>query len=136
MTRVLITGAAGFVGRSLAATLAARGADVVSFDLNDPEVPGVAAIRGDLGSWAEVFDAVRTVQPDVIYHCGALLSSIAEANTRITQPRRDWQEAPTNRGDASPRSWFPGHAGRRGRFHCAHAKKSLSGGEDRLLRTP
>lgn len=86
MSRVLITGGTGYVGRNLAQRLCDAGQEVVLFDVAMPLVvekeigSPVAFIRGDLGSMAEVFEAVRVSAPDCIFHLGALISMAAEAN--------------------------------------------------------
>ncbi len=86
MSRVLITGGYGYVGRSLARHLLAEGEEVILFDVVAPaeaqrtSVGATASIVGDLGSLPEVLEAVRTYRPDCIYHMGALLSVAAEAN--------------------------------------------------------
>ena len=64
MTRALITGGAGFVGRALAAGLRARGDEVVVLDLDPKNDPG-----GIAGSVTDIDDARRAVEGvDVVYH--------------------------------------------------------------------
>ncbi|MFF7738868.1 SDR family oxidoreductase [Streptomyces sp. NPDC007984] len=60
---VLITGAAGGIGRAVAARFAADGARVVGLDLSDPELPGVTYVRTDVTDAAEVATAVRGAVP-------------------------------------------------------------------------
>jgi len=79
--RILVTGGAGQVGTDLIRTLAGRGADVVVFDLAPApaDLPGsVEWIRGDVTNAPELFDCVRTVSPDVLYHLAAILSASGE----------------------------------------------------------
>jgi threonine 3-dehydrogenase len=79
--RILVTGGAGQVGTDLLAMLAARGADLVVFDLSPtPEgLPaGVEWIRGDVTNAPELFDCVKAVQPEVLYHFAAILSASGE----------------------------------------------------------
>jgi threonine 3-dehydrogenase len=86
MGKVLITGGAGYVGRNLARRLIENGDEVVLFDVGmspqaEKEIGGPTTfVRGDLGSFAEVFEAVRAHRPDCIYHLGAMISMAAEAN--------------------------------------------------------
>lgn len=82
----LITGGLGFIGSHLARKLVQRGEEVVLFDIVSrsmliDDIKGeVKVVRGDLGNWAEVLDAVRKHRIDCIYHTGALLSASAEEN--------------------------------------------------------
>ncbi len=78
MTSALVTGGSGFLGRALVRSLA--GIDVTVLDLAPTE--GVRFIAGDLGSAPAVFEAVAASKPDIIYHCGAILSAFAEADVR------------------------------------------------------
>ena len=86
MSRVLITGGYGYVGRNLARHLLEKGDEVVLFDVamspQAQEEIGKEAttVRGDLGSFPEVVEAVRAHRPDCIFHLGALISMAAEAN--------------------------------------------------------
>ena len=81
--RVLITGAAGFVGRHLAAHLLARGEDEV-WGLVRPARsveeldPAVRPLRADLLDRAQVTAALRRARPDAIYHLAAQ-SSVARS---------------------------------------------------------
>jgi UDP-glucose 4-epimerase len=45
------------------------------------DVPdSVEAIAGDLGNFSDVLDAVKTTQPDVIYHMGGMLTAPSDAD--------------------------------------------------------
>ena len=84
MSRNLITGGLGFLGSNLARQLLKQDQEVLLFDV----IPGskliedikteVKIVRGDLGNWAEVLDAVRGNHVDCIYHIGAVISEAAE----------------------------------------------------------
>lgn len=81
---VLITGGTGFLGANVARHLVERGEEVVLFD-SAPNQQRVAAIpnrvkliRGDLGCWTEVLNAVKENEIKSIFHLGALLSQSAE----------------------------------------------------------
>lgn len=82
----MITGGLGFIGSHLARKLVEIGEMVILFDvipkskLIDDIKDKVRVLRGDLGSWAEVLDAVKGQKVDCIYHTGALLSAAAEEN--------------------------------------------------------
>jgi GDP-mannose 4,6-dehydratase len=81
MTRVLITGIMGFIGSHLAQKLinekvevygvvrrvASRNMDVISNLMQD-----VTLISGDFSDYVSIRNAVKTANPDVIFHLGAL----------------------------------------------------------------
>jgi UDP-glucuronate 4-epimerase len=85
--RILVTGAAGFIGSHLAERLCARGDDVVGFDNFDPfyarpekqrnlaalaASPRFALVEGDLRSAADLERAFAAGRPDVVVHLAAL----------------------------------------------------------------
>lgn len=87
MTRVCITGANGFIGRTLARSLRERGAEVVGVD-RDAD-PGMGVVAGDIsrpGPWQGVADGCATV-----IHTAALVgmpsdeSDFWEVNVRGTR---------------------------------------------------
>jgi threonine 3-dehydrogenase len=85
--KVLITGGTGFIGAEIAGLLLGReGVKPVAFDLNPStqhlgdRANQVDIIRGDLGTFSDVLNAVKATQPEVIYHLGAMLSLPSEAN--------------------------------------------------------
>jgi threonine 3-dehydrogenase len=84
MTRTIITGGFGFIGRYLATMLLEAGHEVTLFDIVTDqsfiEKGGgrIKAFRGSLANWAEVLDAVSTVKPDLIIHSGAILPPASE----------------------------------------------------------
>lgn len=84
MTRSLITGGFGFIGRYLARQLLGEGHEVVLFDLVTNEEylrqsgPQASAIRGTVADWAQVMDTVKRAQPDYLFHCGAALPPFSE----------------------------------------------------------
>lgn len=80
-SRVFITGASGFIGRTLAARLRGRGTEVRGVDLVADEAAGVLA--GDIrapGEWQEAMAGC-----DVVIHTAALVSNAAglEASWRL-----------------------------------------------------
>ncbi|RWI05989.1 D-erythronate dehydrogenase [Mesorhizobium sp.] len=89
--RVLITGAAGMVGRKLIARLAKDGTlsgrKIAALDLHDivpPQAPtlegvGVTIHTGDLAA-ASAMERLVASRPDVIFHLAGVVSGEAEAN--------------------------------------------------------
>jgi threonine 3-dehydrogenase len=86
MTRTLITGGFGFIGRYLALMLAEAGHEVALFDVVNDDAflkkgdGRITAVRGSLANWAEVMNAVATVRPEHIIHSGAILPPASEAS--------------------------------------------------------
>ncbi|TPN83074.1 NAD-dependent epimerase/dehydratase family protein, partial [Mesorhizobium sp. B1-1-5] len=89
--RILITGAAGMVGRKLIARLAKdgrlRGQKISALDLHDivpPQAPAIdgVSIHSHTGDLAEAGAAERLVasRPDVVFHLAGIVSGEAEAN--------------------------------------------------------
>ncbi|MEV6400847.1 SDR family oxidoreductase [Streptomyces sp. NPDC051907] len=73
----LITGAAGGIGRVVAARFVADGYRVVGVDVADPGLDGVAYCRADVTNPTEVSDAVRAAAPeggavDVLVACAGV----------------------------------------------------------------
>ncbi len=85
MTRTLITGGFGFIGRYLAQMLADSGGEVVLLDILSDDAfvqqstGQVTSLKGSLANWAEVMDAVVTAKPDQVVHSGAMLPPTSEA---------------------------------------------------------
>ncbi|RWF69638.1 MAG: NAD-dependent epimerase/dehydratase family protein, partial [Mesorhizobium sp.] len=89
--RILITGAAGMVGRKLIARLAKDGTlsgrRIAALDLHDivpPQAPalegvGVTIHTGDLAA-ASGMERLVASRPDVIFHLAGVVSGEAEAN--------------------------------------------------------
>ncbi|HEV2376012.1 MAG TPA: SDR family NAD(P)-dependent oxidoreductase [Streptosporangiaceae bacterium] len=79
-SRVLVTGGAGFIGRSLVKALLAEGAEVTVVDFRESPQPEVTSVVGDLRDPEVV---ARAVSPgtDVIIHLAAL--------TRVLQSLKD-----------------------------------------------
>ena len=83
----LITGGAGFIGREVVRLLLEKGEKRPLVLSRDPS-PGrlgdlaneVDVMRGDLGNFSHVLEAVKKARPKVIYHLGATLSVPSEAD--------------------------------------------------------
>ena len=83
----LITGGAGFIGREVVRLLLEKGENrplVVSRDPSPGRLGDLAnevdVMRGDLGNFSHVLEAVKKARPKVIYHLGAALSVPSEAD--------------------------------------------------------
>jgi len=84
---ILVTGGAGLIGAAVVERLLGDGdTRVTTFDLASLPARLTAdgeqldAIRGDLGNFSHVLDAVKKSQPQVIYHLGGMLSLDVEAD--------------------------------------------------------
>ena len=82
---VLITGGTGFIGRGLVPPLLEEGERVTIFHRSAAAKRWLAAyadqlefIRGDIGNFSLVLDAVERTRPRVIYHFSAMLSLVCE----------------------------------------------------------
>lgn len=76
--RVLINGAAGFVGQGLAAALARAGCDLILADRAAGPGPG-RWIAGDLSDPAHLADLAAT-RPDIVFHLASLPGARAETD--------------------------------------------------------
>ena len=83
----LITGGAGFIGLEVLRLLLSRGekSPLVMSRNPSPKRLGdlandVEVMRGDLGNFSHVLEAVKRARPQVIYHLGASLSVPSEAD--------------------------------------------------------
>ena len=84
--RALVTGGNGFIGSEVVRLLLAAGDEPVVFhrSANTERLSDIAAevefLRGDLGNFSHVLDAVKKSRPDVIYHLGAMHSIPSDAD--------------------------------------------------------
>jgi len=84
---VLVTGGTGVIGAEVARLLLAQGEErVILFDRNPSTqrlgdaADRVEVVRGDLGIFSHILDAVQNTQPTAIYHLGGMLSLLCEAD--------------------------------------------------------
>ena len=83
---VLITGGSGLIGSTLARLLVERGEAVSVFDqaIVPARFSGIEEklrmVRGELGNFSHVLEAVKQEKPKVIFHLGAMLSIPANAD--------------------------------------------------------
>lgn len=69
--KILVTGAAGFLGRRISQRLVADGHEVVAFDARiAPDLVGACWVIGDITTGAE-FEKIPWAELDVIYHLAA-----------------------------------------------------------------
>jgi nucleoside-diphosphate-sugar epimerase len=74
VSRILITGGAGFIGSGVVKQLAARGDDVIAFDIaRSPRLDAVLAehrniefVQGEITEWPQVIGLVQKRKPDAI----------------------------------------------------------------------
>ncbi|GAA1784799.1 NAD(P)-dependent oxidoreductase [Streptomonospora arabica] len=82
--RILLTGGSGRLGRSVAATLAARGHDVTSADLAPADTgPGVRSHTLDLLDESAREDLFAQVRPEAVVHLAGIAVPFARPDTEI-----------------------------------------------------
>ena len=84
---IMVTGATGFIGAGLVRILIERGEEqVVAFHRNpakrnlDDLADRIPLILGDLGNFSHVLEAVGKHHPRIIYHLGAMLTALSDAD--------------------------------------------------------
>ncbi|GAA4768806.1 NAD-dependent epimerase/dehydratase family protein [Microbacterium gilvum] len=128
MTRILVTGGAGRLGRSLVAGLAARGHELVSVDrdVSDaPELSGIAQLAADLSDADAAAAVIAESRPEALIHLAAiavpfsapedvimrtnagLAVSVLGAAAAAGVPRVVAASSPTVLGYGAPAGWLP-----------------------------
>src|SRR5512134_1536476 len=95
MSRILVTGANGFIGAELVKALAARGDEIVAFDVVTGAVlkgvaerhRNVAITPGEITEWQHVANLLRDHRPDAIVHCAAIVGVVASAEAPFATMR-------------------------------------------------
>ena len=95
MSRILVTGGAGFIGAGVVMSLAARGDEVIAFDIaRSPRLDAFAArhrniefVQGELTEWPQVMGLIQSRKPDAIVHCAAI-SAISSRESPATSGKR------------------------------------------------
>jgi nucleoside-diphosphate-sugar epimerase len=83
---VLLTGAAGKVGKHVIGALSRRGADIVATDLVTGGIPSsVRFERCDLTHSDAVGRMVERVKPDVVVHCAAVIAPISYTEPELAE---------------------------------------------------
>ena len=84
---ILITGGTGFIGAEIARQLVAQGQKNIfvlhrrsNFERLQDIADDIEFVQGDLGDVGRITAVIAQVQPDVIYHLGAVLTGPGEAN--------------------------------------------------------
>lgn len=126
MTRTLVTGSAGRLGRSVVTTLAQAGHEVIGVDMA-PGTPADAdqTLPADLTDLGEAYDVMARFRPDVVVHLAAIATpfsrteghifrtntqlafNVCEAATRTGVGRVVVASSPTVIGYGAPRGWAP-----------------------------
>jgi UDP-glucose 4-epimerase len=81
MTRTLVTGSAGRLGRSLVTTLAQAGHEVIGVDVTagTPE-EAAATLPADLTDLGEAYDVMARFRPDVVVHLAAIATPFSRSD--------------------------------------------------------
>jgi UDP-glucose 4-epimerase len=95
MARIIVTGANGFIGAEVVKALAARGDEVVAFDIVVGPVlralqhrhANVRIVPGEITEWHHVAQLIRDARPDAVIHCAAIVGVIASVDAPFATMR-------------------------------------------------
>jgi UDP-glucose 4-epimerase len=95
MSCVLVTGGSGFIGSAVVKTLAARGDEVIAFDIARStridtalaEFRNVEFVQGEITEWPQIMTVVQVNRPDAIVHCAAIVGVTNSLASPITTLR-------------------------------------------------
>ena len=128
MTRTLVTGSAGRLGRSLVTTLAQAGHEVIGIDVTagTPE-QAAATLPADLTDLGETYAVIARFRPDVVVHLAAIATpfsrtdgltfrtntqlafNVCEASGNLGVGRVVVASSPTVIGYGAPLGWTPSY---------------------------
>lgn len=121
MTRILVTGSAGRLGRTVVSTLAQAGHEVIGVDLT----PARGAFPADLTDLGEAFGVMNRYRPEAVVHLAAIATpfslpearifrtntqlayNVCEAATGVGVDRIVLASSPTVIGYGRPAGWLP-----------------------------
>jgi nucleoside-diphosphate-sugar epimerase len=95
MARVFVTGGGGFIGSAIVEGLAARGDEVVAFDISEgpslkrlrAQYANVAFAPGELTEWPQLAEAMKAFRTDAVIHCAAIVGVINSLASPLTTMR-------------------------------------------------
>lgn len=92
-SRVLVTGASGFIGRRLCRRLVAEGARVhgTTRSAEPPDVGLAGSSRGDLADPRFVEELVERAKPEVVYHLASAVTGSREAGAVLPTLRANFE---------------------------------------------
>ncbi|NBE93346.1 NAD(P)-dependent oxidoreductase [Nonomuraea sp. KC401] len=128
MSRVLVTGSAGRLGRSVVSTLAAAGHEVIGVDhaAGTPD-EAAATLPADLTDTGEAFETIARFRPDTVIHLAAIATpfsrpesvifkvntqlafNVCEASVALGVAGVVLASSPTVLGYGAPGGWAPAY---------------------------
>jgi nucleoside-diphosphate-sugar epimerase len=89
MARVLVTGGGGFLGGAIVAALAARGDEVIAFDIafRQPASPQITRVAGNVTEWPQLARAIADHRPDKVVHCAAIVGVLPSVEAPLATMR-------------------------------------------------